>query len=154
MKSFLPIGLLLAFTVLSLFSCQSADQKESNGSDSEVVALSPTDSVKAKLRAEVMEIHDDAMAKMSKLYDLEISLKNAVDSTSAEDMKLVAERIMLLQKANNEMMSWMKQYKDPKEEKNLEEIKSFFTTQLTSISAVKVLTDSSIMLAEERLEKK
>ena len=108
--------------------------------------------IKEKLKAEVMSVHDDAMAKMGELYNLEIAIKEATDSTDVDELALAETRIRLLQKANREMMDWMKQYQEP-ESKNEKEIKDFYSEQMASILKVKVLTDSSIVLANQFLEK-
>jgi hypothetical protein len=119
--------------------------------ESSEVKLSSTDSLKQVLKEEVMVIHDDAMAKMGMLYDLEIAVKNTIDSTNSESVKKAGKVIDKLQTANKDMMDWMKQYKEPEfEDKN--KLTQYFEAQMKLITKVKVDTDSSILEANELLE--
>jgi hypothetical protein len=88
---------------------------------------------------------------MGMLYDLEIAVKNATDSTQIESVEQAEEIIGKLQISNKDMMDWMRQYKDPEfEDEN--KLKQYFKSQMASITKVKVNTDSSIFQADEFLE--
>ena len=138
--------LLLGFIFTA---CQSGDAKQENSE-----ATSEEDKLRTTLRAEVMEIHDDAMAKMTTLYELETSIKSLVDSASTEDLKNAEEKIVKLKTAHDDMMTWMKQFKDPKKDMPVEEVKNYFSEQLLSIQKVQTATNTSISEANAYIQSK
>jgi hypothetical protein len=139
---------LFSFCWILLVGCGSENPKTNETTE---VKLSSADSLKQALKDEVMVVHDDAMAKMGMLYDLEIAVKNATDSTQIESVEQAEEIIGKLQISNKDMMDWMRQYKDPEfEDEN--KLKQYFKSQMASITKVKVNTDSSIFQADEFLE--
>jgi arginine deiminase len=65
-------------------------------------------------RAEVMKVHDDAMANHGNLNKNSRLLKGVI--ASAEDMaekQEITAALKKLQEANTAMMKWMQEYKDP-----------------------------------------
>ncbi len=140
------------FCWIVLIACGSGNSEANETTEVGVkTKVSSTDSLRRALKDEVMVVHDDAMAKMGMLYDLEIAVKNATDSTETESVEKAAEIIAKLQTANKDMMDWMRQYKEPDfQDKN--KVKLFFESQMLSISKVKSDTDSSILLANQFLE--
>ena len=142
--------------LLFTFSCSQnpktiGDLKEEEAK-TEVKEKSPEEIKRAALRKQVMDVHDDAMAKMSQLYDLEINLKNTVDSLDKPELEKTKTTISALQKANKDMMAWMGQYKDPKPEVEMDSVEKYFAEQMILIKEVKHLTDSSIAQANQLLE--
>ncbi|MGB0525921.1 MAG: hypothetical protein ACPGJS_23275 [Flammeovirgaceae bacterium] len=107
---------------------------------------------KEELKKEVMDIHDYAMAKMGTLHDLEMKINAAVDSTNEKQMKLAASAINALVKADEDMMDWMRQYKEPDDVMKYEEMVKYFAVQKEMIQKVKEDTDKSIADANKLLE--
>ena len=81
----------LFFIALFMISCSGSTKKEAQIS----------------LKDEVLETHDEAMAKMGKLYSLESKLKEEFDSTQIETYN---NAISALSNAQNDMMEWMRNY--------------------------------------------
>lgn len=105
-----------------------------------------------ELKKEVMDVHDYAMAKMGTLHDLESKISAAVDTANEAQMKDAASKINALRKADEDMMDWMRQYKEPKESLEYEKMVLYFNEQKVLIEQVKVDTDKSIAGAEEFLK--
>lgn len=105
------------------------------------------------MRKAVMDIHDDAMAKYGAFTELEVQISAAVDSTNQGELKEATQTIIALRKADENMMAWMRQFKDPLRTTVLDSVKRYFNTQLISIQAVKEETDTSIKKAKTLLEK-
>ncbi|MEN7549455.1 hypothetical protein AAG747_16145 [Rapidithrix thailandica] len=105
------------------------------------------------LHKEVMEIHDDAMAKMGTLQELSTQLENIItekiDSTDTPSVEKARNLILSLQKADAEMMDWMKAYKEPAKETPAEEVKTYLLSEKEKITEVQTLTNNSIQAAEE-----
>ena len=81
------------------------------------------------LKAEVMKIHDDSMAKIGELREFTYQLEEMVGA--AEDSVRVKELIQELTKADDDMMVWMQAYVEP--ESGLD---SFLLDQKDKISTV------------------
>jgi len=110
------------------------------------------------LKAEVMRVHDESMAQMGTMHDLESGIKsliktkeeaNPLDSTFKErGMK----RVFLLGKAHTQMMDWMHQYKAPKDTVAVNVQIEYFKEQKVKIDAVDEITKKSITEAKAFLE--
>lgn len=96
----------------------------------------------------VMEIHDIAMAKMSKMGNLRIQLGNMRDTLNP--VAEIDTAIWDLQTAHDEMMNWMGQYKDIESTTSDEtEILSYLDSEHQKISLVAEQIDRAIRNAEE-----
>ncbi len=97
---------------------------------------------------QVMEVHDDAMAKMEAMHALESDIKtylSSLDSTSAQaEIEMGAERVQALADAEEAMMNWMRNYESPSEETPEEEAKKYLTEQKNSIGEVAQQIDNSL----------
>ena len=104
-----------------------------------------------ELRTKITEVHDEAMAKIGYMFELETRLKNL-----PPDRKLPAERlersVRALQQANRDMFSWMNQYQTLFVADDLSLDNEYRRRQLEMIEAVSRLTDSAISDAEQILE--
>ncbi|MEQ8338535.1 MAG: hypothetical protein RIA62_14360 [Cyclobacteriaceae bacterium] len=89
-----------------------------------------------KLKDEVMGLHDEVMPKMGDLRKASKSLimkAETLDSTSATELKVIAEDI---EAANEFMMEWMRQY-EPDMEGTEEELLEYYKSQRAGIQEVK-----------------
>ncbi|MBT8328352.1 MAG: hypothetical protein KJN87_01500 [Desulfofustis sp.] len=103
------------------------------------------------LRSQITEVHDEAMAKIGYMFELETRLKNLQPGP-----KLPADRlqrsVFALQQANRDMFSWMNQYQTLFMADDLSLDNEYRRQQLEKIEAVSRLTDSAITDAEQILE--
>ncbi|MBT31920.1 MAG: hypothetical protein CMO01_19860 [Thalassobius sp.] len=116
------------------------------------------------LKDEVLEIHDEAMAKMEILYSLETKLKEEFDSTQTETYN---STIAELSKAQDDMMEWMRNYsktfphkmhnkKDESDDKPMmteEQEEALLKEEKVKITEIKERMDKNISEAEKLLSK-
>ena len=140
---------ILIFSLLTTVFFWGACNKNDSASK---VKESKTDE-RAVLRKEVMDIHDYAMAKLGMLTEMELKITEAVDSTSQEELQEATVNIRALRQADEDMMDWMRQYKDPLETTALDSVKRYFDEQKISIQKVKEDTDNSLEQAKSFLKK-
>ena len=102
------------------------------------------------LRIQITEVHDEAMAKIGYMFELETRLKNL-----PPDAKLPRGHINIsieaLQRANRDMFSWMNQYQTLFVADDLSLDNEYRRKQLEMIRAVSKLTNSAISDAEQIL---
>ena len=103
------------------------------------------------LRQEIMEVHDEAMAKIGYMFELETRLKKLQSGPNlpAERLKRTIEA---LQRANREMFSWMNQYQTLFVADDLVLDNKYRRQQLEMIEAVSRLTEAAITDAEQIVE--
>ena len=102
------------------------------------------------LRDRIIEIHDDAMAKINHIYNLEQQLQ-ALSELSETQTIAVREAIENLQLADKMMFDWMRQYQTLAVDETIQVENDYRKTQLELITTVKTLTDTSIQSAEDLL---
>lgn len=100
------------------------------------------------LEQEVLELHDDVMAKMGDLAKFEEALaKQMADTTSSLDslgkIELDSTRARVL-RAHQGMLNWMRQYNPPAIEKDKEAAQAYFEEQKEKMSRLRDLTNQSI----------
>ncbi len=104
------------------------------------------------LRSEVFAIHDEVMPRMSEIVALKGKLEALnPDSTKAAE---IAAAISLLGKAEDGMMEWMVQFKQPaklRESKKHEEIMAYLAAEKQRITQVRDDMNNSIKAAEQLL---
>ena len=107
---------------------------------------------------EVIEMHDTAMAKMDRLYELRKQLKSELDIETADTNALNPERIQHLQMlisdlktADEGMMEWMRAFEIPKQDQNKEDALAYLKTEMDKIQSVNLMMDKSISAAEDAL---
>lgn len=112
------------------------------------------------IKAEVMKIHDDAMAKMGDLGTLEKTLDEKVasiknDTTMATDSLAMISvtnyetAITSIKEAKAGMMEWMNNFKAPNEEATFEEKKAFYDEEMKKVTVVMEDINASIAAGEE-----
>lgn len=95
-------------------------------------------------RKEVMKIHDDSMAEIGKLRALSFLLDSL--SHHREDSLMIKNVVEKLNTADEEMMQWMSEYKEPQESEKRAE---YFNAEKEKISVVAELIYSSIAEANK-----
>ncbi|MDX2247625.1 MAG: hypothetical protein SF052_12650 [Bacteroidia bacterium] len=109
-----------------------------------------------KLMAEVMAIHDEVMPQMSKLYELKKSLgeKTETLSDSETDKELrtkIEAATQSLEKADEGMMNWMRNFEDPGEN-DPEKAVAYLQKEKEKVLEVKKQMLESIQTAEQILQ--
>ena len=99
------------------------------------------------LAEEVMVIHDEAMAKMGYMHELVLGLKKRSDEAAIKEEAEAA--IESLRTAHKAMMAWMRNYKPPKTEEELEKARDYLLEEKHKISEVGRLIHESIEQAEK-----
>ncbi len=136
------ILVILALPLLLLTGCMSGPSEEEQ---------------KEALEKTVMDVHDEAMAKMGTIHQLRRQLQHLQDSlkTKTADTAttgLVRQNVAALDKADEAMMSWMHQYKTPDTLQH-EQAMQYLQEQKTKIDQVQSQMDSSIAAARELARK-
>ncbi|WP_235296210.1 hypothetical protein [Portibacter marinus] len=110
-----------------------------------IICCKPAANNLEQQRAEVMKIHDDAMARMGEIQNAVKDLKEMpVDSA---EQKQVDGLILALEDAEEGMMLWMERYSEPKTE-----IEQFYRDQKEKIQIVADDIDESIARAKKYME--
>lgn len=112
---------------------------------------------KTELETKVMAIHDEAMAKMDNIYKLRRSLRGMRDTLEAQQADSTAilpleQEISGLNKADEAMMGWMRQYKKPDTLQH-EQAMTYLQQELTKIQRVQTIMDSTIEAAQATVTK-
>jgi hypothetical protein len=101
-----------------------------------------------KKYADAMYIHDEAMANMSAL----VKLKRKISNNPALPETEASEAISLLDKADKQMMLWMRNFKKPTEVN--ESSISYLDKQIAEIKEVADKIDLAISTAQKLLDEK
>lgn len=105
-------------------------------------------------RAEVMTVHDEAMAKHGILNKYSRILKGVL--TSKEDMaemQEIAAVLKKLQKANTAMMKWMQEYKDPDSSLPYEAKMEYFDKVQKEMETIHLQIEEAITSSEPLVQK-
>ncbi len=108
------------------------------------------------LRDEIYAIHDEAMPKTAEIHRLKRQLKKIPDQNipSEIEKKQILETIVLLEKADDSMMSWMSSFKEPaklRKAKSHAEIMVYLNEEKNKISQVRTDMYESIEKARALL---
>ncbi len=89
-----------------------------------------------KLFEETMFIHDEVMPEMGTMHKLRKKLRKKLDSTELDstNRKNILNSIQALEKADDEMMEWMAEFKKPED---TPEAVNYLKNEKIKISAVK-----------------
>ncbi|MCB9233000.1 MAG: hypothetical protein H6581_15190 [Bacteroidia bacterium] len=104
--------------------------------------------------AEVMQIHDQAMAKMDEIYAVMDQLKALDQDTSlteSEYHQKIDASIIQLQAADDAMMDWMHDYKAPTGDEDPQESISYLALQKAEIKMVNKTIDEALQMGKEVL---
>jgi len=130
------IKILITIAILSMFAyaCNQKDRVE-------------------KLKTEVMAVHDEVMPEMDNLMNLKKQLENRIltlDSAGAntDEIKRFVQNLV---EADEAMMDWMRNYKDPSPEMSEGQALEYLQDKMESIKEVKRKINSSKAAAETAL---
>ncbi|MBF9255039.1 hypothetical protein I2I11_17205 [Pontibacter sp. 172403-2] len=108
---------------------------------------------KAALEGQVMQVHDEAMAKMSQTYHLRRDLRALRDTLEAQQADSVAlqqlqQHLQQLSKADEAMMDWMHQYHAPDSMAH-QQAMDYLRLEQEKINNVNAKMDSAISAARK-----
>ncbi len=108
---------------------------------------------KDALEAHVMEVHDEAMAKMGRVYRLRRDLGALRDTLKAQQadsatLQLLHQQLELLSLADSSMMDWMHHYQAP-DSLPLPQAMHYLEAEQLKINKVKTLMDSATTAAQQ-----
>ena len=108
---------------------------------------------KEALEQNVLAVHDTAMAKMEDIFKLRKSLRTLRDTLEKQPQSDTAilnnlqQHIQLLNRADEAMMGWMRQYKAPAADMPSEQAINYLQQEMVKIEKVQTLMDSTINAA-------
>jgi hypothetical protein len=132
--------ILLLFCIISLFNCKNNSENDSK-----------------KVYDEIMKMHDEVMPKIGELNDLKVKVKAVADSLPKDQIGLhdsLINTIILLTKADDNMMDWMNGFENKSGEKDQEKVKSYYIDQKKKIKSVSDDIYMSMAIATKFLNKK
>ncbi|MFT6137450.1 MAG: succinate dehydrogenase flavin-adding protein (antitoxin of CptAB toxin-antitoxin module) [Salibacteraceae bacterium] len=99
---------------------------------------------------EVMEVHDITMAFMDKIHN---SIAELEDLKSKQDSIIpnVDSAIQLLEIADERMMNWMRNYREPKDTIDYASAKQYLLKQKAAIQEVEVETNTALDFSSKLL---
>ena len=102
----------------------------------------------------VMEVHDIAMAKMGEIHDLKKQLREWNES-SQDSLLLDTSNSLIsdLDNADEGMMSWMAEFRIPKDASE-DQLSTYFASEQTKVDQVSEDIDQAISGAKEFLKNK
>ena len=106
------------------------------------------------METRVLQVHDEAMGKMDRIFILRQDLKKLRDSLGARTrdtalVKSLEQHILLLQKADDNMMKWMHWYKSPEKTQPRQEAIRYLEQELLKITQVQKTIDSTLTAARQ-----
>ncbi len=114
------------------------------------------DSLNQVLYSQVMEVHDEIMPGMEKIYklkqDIEVQIANTPSLTRAHEQQL-EQVISNLDSANNSMLTWMQNFSPLPDSTNVLEARNYLELELERVREVRSLINDRIAQAEVVLEK-
>ncbi len=120
------------FLVITLLMSQCKQEKKS-----EVLTL----------HQDIMAIHDNVMPKMSDIYRLKKSLKSMYETTKDPSY---GDLILRLNQADDMMMDWMAQYKQPKS--NTSDDIAYLKSEKNKIKIVSATMQATIQEAQKLID--
>ncbi|GAB3529770.1 hypothetical protein GCM10027443_09560 [Pontibacter brevis] len=109
-----------------------------------------------ELEANVMTIHDDAMAKMGDIYKLRRNFRSLRDTLAAQQadtatLQALQQQIDELNQADEVMMVWMRNYSAPDSLQH-EQAMRYLQQELQKIERVQTIMDSTIAAARQKYQ--
>ncbi len=105
-----------------------------------------------------MAIHDEAMARMGDIYKLRRTLRSMRDTLEAQQQTdsttvlALEQEISGLNKADEAMMQWMRQYSAPDTLQH-EQAMDYLQQELVKVERVQTIMDSTIEAAQTTVKK-
>jgi hypothetical protein len=134
--------------VLTLFwACNSNESNTPNSENSLVKEK------KALLVNKVMQVHDEAMPWMEQIHALKKELNQKMDSVQSDSVQAELNKAVLeLDSADEAMMAWMRQYREPADTVKFESAREYLLAQKSEIERVKTLMNQAIENAKSLVE--
>lgn len=149
---------LVIIVVLSLTGCQPKEKTESIDTGVADPEIPVEERAEKAMHDEIMAIHDEVMPKMDVIMRIKGQLNERVDSlrdlptVPAETIEKLESHIAALQKADESMMGWMRQWNPPADSVSHDLKMDFFKAQQVAVEEVKSLMLNSIEEAQTVLE--
>jgi len=107
----------------------------------------------SEIRKELMKIHDQEMLNMDELMKLKKSITDlSADTMISDDAQATIQTsIKELKAADNAMMDWMHNYKEPDKTVSFEEKEKYYAAELVKMKALSVQMNESISKAKSIL---
>ena len=99
---------------------------------------------------EVMEVHDVTMAFMDKIHNSIMELEE-LKSNQDSIIPNVDSAIQLLEIADDNMMNWMRNYREPKDTIDYNEAKQYLLEQKVAIQEVEIETNTALDFSSKLL---
>lgn len=99
---------------------------------------------------EVMEVHDITMAFMDKIHNSIMELEE-LKSNQDSIIPNVDSAIQLLEIADDNMMNWMRNYREPKDTIDYNEAKQYLLEQKVAIQEVEIETNTALDFSSKLL---
>lgn len=130
------INILLTLCVLFLFSCGNGNAE--------------LEAEREKAFKDVMKVHDEMMV-MGKIRGAQGKLKKMMeaDSTNAAKFQTAIDQ---LQTADDAMMGWMKQFKNPSQDTDPKEAIEYLKDQKIKVDKMKAIMEENMKKAREVIE--
>lgn len=163
MRKGLRFNFLFYFVLFVLLA--GCEQKPEQKKEAPVVVVEPEPIVEEapdeeeQLRAEVMEIHDRAMRRMSEIRKLSTQLTDSIENTGVNPMyqeeaiNAYRNRLKELKDADDAMRQWMRQFKADQEGLSKEEQLAYLQKEKQRVQEVEQEMNESIRAAREVLQK-
>ncbi|MFY8021733.1 MAG: hypothetical protein ACOVP1_11060 [Bacteroidia bacterium] len=140
MKRILSVA---ASILLILAACSGPNQQGSGAKEEQAKRMSE----------QVMNTHDEAMKFSSLLLKLKRRINDKMDSLPSKNDKDIYQKVSSqLYAADQEMMNWMRNYKEPN--MHADTALDYLQSEYQKILKVKSLTDTSIANAKKLLHEK
>ncbi len=131
--------------LIFLWACNGAtEQKKPNWTEQELME-------KKSLVKDVMDTHDATMIFMDSIHNTIAELEALIQSSDSSKIEEIDGAIQSLQKADESMMQWMRNYREPRDTVPFLQAKEYLKNQKVAISEVEVQTDSALKLSEKIL---
>jgi len=141
-------NLLVFILSISIFlACDSKTSSETTVENSNEISNSVTSTEIDSIFNQVMVIHDEVMPKMGELVSLKKELSDQVAS-GAKNKAAIESAIEALQKSDDAMMNWMRNFDTEKAKGNTEETKAYLQSELQKVKEMKSIFLSGLEQAK------
>ncbi len=125
-----------------------------------LISCTATESLENKFnpdefKKEIIEVHDEVMPKMGELRKASKTLRNLADTITSVDstaIDILIEKAEKLEKANQSMMVWMRQYEPNFTSDSEEELKKYLDEQMEGITQVRTDMLNALKEGKEALK--
>ncbi|MEL7002596.1 MAG: hypothetical protein AAFN93_07650 [Bacteroidota bacterium] len=154
-KSYTYLSIIFSMVMLS---CQPKEKSENVESSVEDRDVPIEERAERAMHDEIMDTHDEVMPKMDLIMRLKGELNEKLDSIRElspmpeETIDLLESKISSLEKADQSMMNWMRQWNPPSDSISHAEVMEYFKEQQIAVKEMKNLMLNSIDEANTLLD--